>query len=42
MYNDSSFLQTESGDYLLMSPGGESLAAEIDQGVIVEEEEVEG
>lgn len=38
VYNDSTFQQTDSGDYLLMSPSGQSLAAELDQGIIVEEE----
>ena len=40
VFNDTSFLQTESGDYLLLSPGGQSFAAaDFDQGVIIEEEE---
>ena len=40
LFNDTSLLQTESGDYLLLSPGGQSFAAaDFDQGVIIEEEE---
>ena len=40
VFNDTSFLQTESGDYLLLSPGGQSFAAaDFDQGVIIEEED---
>ena len=41
VFNDSSFLQTDSGDYLLLSPGAQSVVADFEQGIIVEEEEEE-
>jgi len=40
MFNDSSVLQTENGDYLLLSPGALSVAGtETEQGIIIEEGE---
>jgi len=40
VYHDVSFTQTEAGDYLLLSPGSQSVMTELEPGVVTVEEEI--